>query len=229
MAKTILVCGYGPGISSAIAEKFGAEGYSVALASRNAERLSGGVRALKAKGIRAEAFPTDLADPNAARAVVGKVREALGPVTALAWTAYDTSAGDLLAADPAAIHRVLDVATTSLLATVSAALPDLKGQPDAAVLVINGGFGYAEPSVDATAVQFNSMGLALANAAKNKLVGMLAQKLKGDGIYVGQAMVLNMVKGTAWDQGNATLEASTVAAKLWEMSRARNELTAKIG
>jgi NADP-dependent 3-hydroxy acid dehydrogenase YdfG len=229
MAKTILVSGYGPGISSAIAEKFGAEGYAVALAARNAERLAAGVKALQAKGIKAAAFPTDLADPNAARALVGKVREALGPLTALAWTAYDTGAGDLLSAEPAAIRRVLDIATTSLLATVNAALPDLKGQPDAAVLVVNGGFGYADPSVDAAAVQFNSMGLAMANAAKNKLVGMLSLKLKGDGVYVGQAMVLGTIKGTAWDQGNATIDASTVAAKLWDLSRARTELTVKVG
>lgn len=229
MSKTILVSGYGPGISSAIADKFGAEGYAVALAARNTDRLSAGVKALQAKGIKAAAFPTDLADPNAVRALVGKVREGLGPLTALAWTAYDTGAGDLLTAEPAAIRRVLDIATTSLLAAVNAALPDLKGQPDAAVLVVNGGFGYADPSVDAVAVQYNSMGLAMANAAKNKLVGMLAQKLKGDGVYVGQAMVLGTVKGTAWDQGNATIAPSTVAAKLWDLSRARGELTVKIG
>jgi NADP-dependent 3-hydroxy acid dehydrogenase YdfG len=228
MAKTILVSGYGPGISSAIAEKFGAEGYSVALVARNAERLSAGVKALEAKGVRAAGFPADLADPEAVRAVVGKTREALGPLTALAWTAYDTGAGDLMAADPTAIHRVLDIATTSLLAAVHAALPDLKGQPDAAVLVVNGGLGYADPAVDAAAVRSNAMGLALANAAKTKLVGMLAQKLKSDGVFVGQAMVLGTIKGSAWDSGKATTEASTVAAKLWDLSRARNEVTVKI-
>lgn len=229
MAKTILVSGYGPGISSAVAEKFGAEGFSVALAARNAERLAAGVKALEAKGVRAAAFPTNLADPAAVRALVGKAHDALGPIAALAWTAYDTGAGDLFAADAAAIHAVLDIATTSLLAAVQAALPDLKTQPESAVLVVNGGFGYSEPGIDAMAVQYNSMGLALANAAKNKLVGMLAQKLKNDGVYVGQAMVLGTVKGTAWDSGNATLEASTIAAKMWEMSRARSELTVKIG
>lgn len=229
MAKTILVSGYGPGISSAIAERFGAEGFSVALAARNADRLSAGVKALKAKGIQAAAFPADLSDPDAVRAVVGKVREALGPLTALAWTAYDNGAGDLLAADAAAIHGVMDIATTSLLAAVRAALPDLKNQPGAAVLVVNGGFGYADPGVDAAAVQFNSMGLAMANAAKNKLVGMLAQKLKADGVFVGQAMVMGTVKGTAWDNGSATVDAATVAEKLWDLSRARNELTVKIG
>jgi NAD(P)-dependent dehydrogenase (short-subunit alcohol dehydrogenase family) len=31
MAKTILIVGYGPGISTAVAEKFGSAGFSVAL------------------------------------------------------------------------------------------------------------------------------------------------------------------------------------------------------
>ena len=59
--KTIVVAGYGPGISNAVAEKFGAEGYAVALAARNTERLQAGVTALEAKGVKAVALPTDLA------------------------------------------------------------------------------------------------------------------------------------------------------------------------
>jgi NAD(P)-dependent dehydrogenase (short-subunit alcohol dehydrogenase family) len=34
MGKTIVVVGYGPGISSGVAEKFGASGFSVALVAR---------------------------------------------------------------------------------------------------------------------------------------------------------------------------------------------------
>src|SRR5580704_14819473 len=120
MPKTILVCGYGPGISSAVAERFGTEGFSVALAARSADRLAAGVKALEAKGIRAAGFPTDLADPAAARALVGKVRETLGPITVLEWNAYSSGAGDLLAADLAAIRGTLDMAVTYLVMVVQA-------------------------------------------------------------------------------------------------------------
>jgi len=229
MAKTILVSGYGPGISTAVAERFGAEGFAVALAARNAERLAAGVKALEAKGIRAAAFPTDVSDPAAARALVGKVRATLGPLTAIEWTAYSGAAGDLLAAEVADVRAVLDVAVTSLLAVVREALPDLKAQKDAAVLVVNGGLGYFDPQVDAMAVQWGSMGLAVANSAKHKLVGLLSQKLKADGVYVGEAMVLGLVKGTAFDTGNATIDPKTVAAKLWDLYRARDQVTAEIG
>ena len=63
MAKTIVVVGFGPGISSAVAEKFGSSGFSVGLVARSEERLAAGVKALKAKGIEAAAFPADASDP----------------------------------------------------------------------------------------------------------------------------------------------------------------------
>jgi len=228
MSKTILVAGYGSGISTAVAEKFGAEGFQVALVARNADKLAAGVKALEAKKIKAAAFPADLSDAAAAAALVPKVRQALGPITVIEWTAYANDAGDLLAADDAAIQRVLAIATTSLLATVRAALPDMKGQADASVLVVNGGLGYFDPAVDEMAVNWGSMGLAVANSAKHKLVGLLSKKLKSDGVYVGEAMVLGTVKGTAWDQGQANVDAKTVANKLWDLHRARTEVTAEI-
>jgi NAD(P)-dependent dehydrogenase (short-subunit alcohol dehydrogenase family) len=228
MAKTIIVGGYGPGISAAVAEKFGAEGFSVALVARNAERLSAGVKALEARGVKAAAFPTDLGDPAAVRKLVESVRAALGPITVLQWNAYAGDAGDLLTADTAALHRVFDVAVSGLLAAIQEALPDLKKEKEPAILVTNGGFGLFDPQVEAFAVQVNAMGLSIANSAKHKLVGLLAEKLKPDGIYVGEVMVLGTVKGTAWDFGNATLEPAAIANKFWEIYRARTEVRAQI-
>jgi NAD(P)-dependent dehydrogenase (short-subunit alcohol dehydrogenase family) len=57
MMQTILVVGYGPGISAAVAEKFGAEGFSVALVARSGARLAAGVESLRKRGIIAAAFP----------------------------------------------------------------------------------------------------------------------------------------------------------------------------
>ncbi len=229
MSKTILIAGFGPGISTAVAEKFGGEGFQVALVARNADKLATGVKALEAKKIKAAAFPADLSDPAAIAGLVPKISAALGPIAVIEWTAYGNGAGDLLAADAQAIQRELAIATSSLLATVRAALPDLKAQKDGAVLVVNGGFGYFDTNIDAAAVQAGAMGLAMANAAKHKLVGMLSHRLKGDGVYVGEAMVLGTVKGTAWDQGQATIDPKAVAGKLWDLYRARGDVTAQIG
>jgi short-subunit dehydrogenase len=226
MAKTIIVCGYGVGISKAVAEKFASEGFSVALVARNAERLEAGKKELEAKGVKAAAIPADLGDAKAVADMVQKAR-ALGPIAAIHWNAYVAEAGNILEADTAAIHRVLDVAVVGLSAAVRAALPDLK-ETKGAVLVTNGGLGFFDPKVDAMAVQYGAMGLAIANSAKHKLVGLLAEKLRPEGVYVGEVMVTGAVKGTAFDQGNAKIDPKDVAAKFWELQAARKELSVNV-
>ncbi len=223
-----MVVGFGPGISTAVARKFGAEGFSVALVARNAERLAAGVAALTAEGITAAAFPADASDPDALRVALAKARAQFGPLTVLHWNAYGGSeAGDLLATDPTAVRGVFDVAVVGLLAAVQEALPDLRSAADGAVLVTNGAFGETTPEADEYAVQLNSMGVALANAAKYKLVGLLAQALKGDGVYVGEVMVAGTVQGTAWADASS-LDPAVIAAKFWELYQGRGAIRARI-
>jgi NADP-dependent 3-hydroxy acid dehydrogenase YdfG len=228
MSKTIVVVGFGPGISTAVADKFGAEGFSVALIARSDDRLAAGVRALRAKGISAVAIVADAADPAAIRAAFGKVRAELGPITVVHWNAYGgAEVGDLLAVDPAAVGGVFDVGIVGLLAAVQEALPDLKSTKEGAVLVTNGAFGDLSAAMDVLAVSLKSVGVAIANAAKNKLVGLLAERLKGEGVYVGQVMVAGVVKGTAW-AGDGGMEGSAVAGKFWDLYQARDEIRAVI-
>lgn len=228
MSKTILVGGFGPGISTAVAEKFGAEGFSVALVGRSQERLDAGVKTLEGKGIKAAAFAGDLGNPDDARAIVGRVREKLGPITVLQWSAYSGAAGDLTTASTADIHGALGIAVTGFLAAVQAALPDLRKEKDAAILVTNGGLGFFDTQVDAMAVQWGAMGLAVANAAKHKIVRLLSQKLAPENVYVGEVMVTGAVKGTAFDSGNATIEARTVGEKFWSLYASRKELSVRV-
>lgn len=229
MSKTIVVIGFGPGISTAVAERFGGEGFSVALVARNAARLAAGVGALKAKGVAAAAFPADAGDVAAIRAAIATARGAFGPISVLHWNAYGgAAAGDLLTADPAAVRDVFDVAVVGLLAAVQEALPDLKAAGDGAVLVTNGAFGELSPQTDAYAVRQSTMGLALANAAKQKLVGLLSERLKSEGVYVGEVMVAGMVKGTPSDRGGQTIDPSAIANQFWALYQARGEVRARI-
>ena len=227
MKKTLLVAGYGPGISAAVAERFGNSGFQVALVARNAERLAAGVKALEAKGITARSFTADLGDPSHVHAVVGQVRESLGPIDAIVWTAYGNGAGDALAASAAEVAAALEIATGSLLAAVKEALPDLR-KNKGAVLVTNGGFGLFDEKIDAVAAQ-GAMGLAMANSAKHKLVGMLAHKLRPDGIFVGEVMVLGTVRGTAFDSGGPSIDPARIADHFWERYSKRDATFSQIG
>jgi len=216
MQKTIVVCGHGTGISDAVANKFGGEGFQVALVARSADKLEKARDILQARDIKAAAFPTDLSDPNAAKGLVKRVTGQLGPVTAIHWNAYDNSVGDVMTADAGALRSVFDLSVTSLVLTLQEALADLRAAKGA-VLVTNGGLGLFDPKIDAMAVQWNSMGLAIANAAKHKLIGLLSEKLRADEITVGEVVVIGLVKGTVWDTGNANVDPRTVADMFWEI------------
>jgi NAD(P)-dependent dehydrogenase (short-subunit alcohol dehydrogenase family) len=229
MSKTIIVVGFGPGISTGVAETFGAKGFNVALVGRSKERLDAGVAALKAKGITAAAFVADAGDPTAIGKTVGEVRSSLGGIAAVQWNAYgDGRGGDLTAATAGEIGGIFDVAINGLLAAVQAALPDLKANKGA-VLITNGAFGDLDPQIDQYAVGSNNMGLALANTAKHKLVGLLSAKLKGDGIYVGEVTIAGSIKDTAWAVGNPNpIEQSRVGEAFFDLYDKRTETYARL-
>ena len=81
MSDTILICGVGPGISSAVARKFGQAGFSVALVARTESALEHAVAELAKDGIRAAAFAADVRNSNAIAGLVQRVRESFGQVT----------------------------------------------------------------------------------------------------------------------------------------------------
>lgn len=229
MSKTIIVAGYGVGISDGVARRFGKEGFKVALVARNAEKVTTAASALSKEKIEAKGFAVDLGDPAAVTKLIADVRSSLGPVTVLHWNAYTLGAGDLLTADPSELRKVFDVSVTGLVAAVQASLPDLKAQgKDAAVLVTGGGFAFYDPNIDTVATQYSAMGLAVSKAAQHKTVGLLHQKLKGDGIYVGEVVVTGSIQGTVFDQGNANLSGDQVAERFWQMYTQRHEATTNI-
>lgn len=223
MSKTILVTGYGSGISHAVAEKFGSQGFAVAIAARNAANLEDGVKKLAAKGINALAVPTDVSDLAAVRAAVKKTRAELGELTAIHWNAAGYGAGDLLTAPAEELRAGFDTGITGLVAAIQEALPDLKKAGNGAVLVTDGGFGVFDDGVDRACVEFKAMGLAIANSAKHKTVRLLNKRLATEGVFVGEVMVHGTVKGTSWDTGHATIEASAIAEQFWKLFTERKE------
>jgi NAD(P)-dependent dehydrogenase (short-subunit alcohol dehydrogenase family) len=80
--KTLLVAGAGQGLGRSVAKRFAREGYAVALAARNEERL-----ARLAGEIGASPFPADLADETEVGKLFRDVETRLGPVEAVAFVA----------------------------------------------------------------------------------------------------------------------------------------------
>ena len=224
MSKVIAIVGFGPGVSIAVAERFGAEGFSVALIARSPASLAAGVAALKAQGIAAAAFVADAGDAAALRRAIAKVHAELGSIDVLHWNVYGGQGlGDLLTVDPTSVHVSFDLAVAGLLTAVQAALPDLKAAKDGALLVTNGAYGEIGATFDAYALASKAEGVALGNAAKAKLVGLLAARLKGEGVYVGEVTIGGTV-GPA-----PMIPTQRVAETFWRLYADRDETRARVG
>lgn len=197
--------------------------------ARNAGKLTEAATRLQGQGYKVVPIPADLTKVESGREIVRKARAALGPITVLHWNASTAVAGDLVTAPAEELTAALTAGVVGLDAAIQEALPDMRKKPDPAVLVTNGGFGLFADAVDGIAVQSKSMCLAIANAAKHKLSRLLARRLESEGVFLAEVMVMGTVKGTAWDQGNATLEASAVADRFWTLYENRREHFANIG
>ncbi|KIZ00459.1 hypothetical protein MNEG_7506, partial [Monoraphidium neglectum] len=150
MAKTLIVAGFGPGISTSVARNFGSQGYSVALLSRTAAKLEAGVKDLEAQGIKAAAYPTDLTDAKAVAASIAKASAELGPVGALFWNPYGQPVSSL-EGEPEIFTANFLATVTGLVAAVQAAEADLE-QTGGAVLVTGGGLSLENDGSTGVAV-----------------------------------------------------------------------------
>src|SRR5258705_10239945 len=65
VSKTIAIVGAGPGVGLAVAERFGRDGFKVALISRNPDTLSQLEARLSAVDAEASSFPADVLDRTA--------------------------------------------------------------------------------------------------------------------------------------------------------------------
>jgi NAD(P)-dependent dehydrogenase (short-subunit alcohol dehydrogenase family) len=231
MSNVIIIVGFGPGVSTAVADKFGAEGFSIGLIARGEAHLTSGVEALKAKGVAAAAFAADAGDPVAIRGAIAEARAALGRIEVLLWNASSGHGlGDLLSVDPSSVKAVFDVAIAGLLAAVQEALPDLRTAGDGAILVTNGALGDLDPAVDRAAIAVSAEGIGIGNAAKAKLVGLLAARLQNEGVYVGEVTIAGVVKGTrAVIAGVPMIEGAAVAEAFWDLYRNRRDTRVRIG
>jgi NAD(P)-dependent dehydrogenase (short-subunit alcohol dehydrogenase family) len=219
----LIVFGYGPGISHATAERFGREGYSLALVGRNAGRLAEGASRLKASGLDARAYRSDAADLAMIRQTVTEIRNDLGPVSAVLWTAFRSGGvTDVLSTRPENIERVFDIGVAGLLACVQEVLDDLKSTPGAAILVANGAVGENTSPADGYAKLLGIDGVGLENAAKSKLVGILAERLREFDVYVGEVTIAGSVKGTATATPTA-IGASAIAETFWSLTQTRDK------
>jgi NAD(P)-dependent dehydrogenase (short-subunit alcohol dehydrogenase family) len=184
--------GFGAGNGLGIARAFGAEGFRLALISRNPAKQAESARALNEAGVTFQSFAADAADPESIRKTLSSVDEALGPTDVLIYNAFSPRFGRPTAMTPADMSADFAVSVVGAFSATLAVLPSMKARKSGTILFTGGGWALY-PSVDAASI-------SLTKAALRNLAYTLSDDLRSSGIRVGTLTIMGVVaQGTPFD------------------------------
>ena len=126
-----VVTGVGKGSGAAIARRFAARGYRVAMIARNAERLD----RLACEIEQTRAYPCDVADLDALQRTIAAIQLELGAVRCVVHNAVAHTFGTFLETDPAELERNFRVNTTALLYLARQVAPDMIAAKEGSIIV----------------------------------------------------------------------------------------------
>ena len=173
MTKPVaLITGVGDGTGAALARRFAAGGYRVAMLARNRDRLE----ALENEIADAKGYACDIGDLDTLMATVEAVRSEMGVPSVLVHNAVSATFETFLEADPRDLERNFRVNTTSLLYLARALAPAMVEAGHGAIVVT--GNTAAHRGITNTAV------FAPTKAAQRILAQSLARDLGPKGVHV---------------------------------------------
>lgn len=182
MNKSVcVVVGVGPGNGAAIADRFAANGYQVALCARDKERLNEIAASIQGSA----PFVYDVRDPQAAPGVFARIRQQLGPIDVLVYNAGAGAFANIDDATPEDFQAAWEVNCRGLFLAVKEVLPDMRAAGGGNVIVIG-----ATASVRGGA---NFAPFASAKAGQRGLVQSLARHLWPEKIHVAYVILDGVV------------------------------------
>ncbi len=187
MSKTIAILGAGPGVGYAVAERFGREGYSVALLSRNAQRSEELVGRLQKSGIDAAAIAADVLDRPALEAALGAVVSRFGPIDVLEYSPTPSPQSMRMPRDIDVANEQLhlDLQVLGPIAAVRAVLPAMLDRGAGSILFTTAASAQHPAAMTAS---FGVAAGGLLNYAR-----LLAGDLREDGIRTGIVSIAALV------------------------------------
>ncbi|OBY29314.1 hypothetical protein ACT18_23730 [Mycolicibacter kumamotonensis] len=212
-----MVVGAGPGLGYSVAERFGREGFRVALVSRGAMHLDALVTRLADRGIEAAGFTADVADRESLRAAITAAKASFGTVDVLEYSpAPDHHAVlDALSITPENARHHVDRTLIGAVTAAREVLPNMLERGDGAILFTTGA------SAAVPLPSHASVGLGM--SALRNYANVLHAALQGTGVYAGTLMVATRIeKGTEGDP-------DVLADIYWSMYTDRDRFETVVG
>ena len=204
--SVIAIIGAGPGLGAAVARRFGREGFSVALISRDQSKLDAMAVELLTDGVTAVGFAADVRVPAELEDALARAVAHLGPVTVLQYSPLPSRdyLKPVLDMTPELALEALQFSALGLIHAVRVVLPAMRETGDGSVILINGG-----SSVKARA---GFAGTSIAFPAASAYGEMLHDALEGEGIRVTQLVIPGSIPQLQLPNG-----IDDVADRIWQL------------
>jgi NAD(P)-dependent dehydrogenase (short-subunit alcohol dehydrogenase family) len=206
-----LISGVGPGTGSALARRFAAGGYRLALLARNEARLA----ALEKELPHARAYACDVSDPAQVEQTASAVERDLGQPSVVIYNAVGGGLGTFLDIDPSLLNRNFQVNVMGLLYLARRFAPAM----------IRGGKGAIVATGNTSALRGKASfaGFAPTKAAQRILAESMARELGPKGVHVAYVLI-DAVIDLAWTRerfkgkpDDFFIKPQTIADEIWHV------------
>ncbi|MCW6003434.1 SDR family NAD(P)-dependent oxidoreductase [Micromonospora sp. CPCC 205371] len=215
---TIAIVGAGPGLGLSIGKVFGRNGFSVALVSRNQEKLDRLAADLAGAGIDAAGFAADVMDRSSLAAAFDRIKDRFGDIDVLEYSPAPhnpvpgiTMAGPLEATADS-LQPQLDYYLYGGITAAQQVLPGMIERGSGTLLYTTGG-----SSVDPLAAPPEFATVAIGSAALRAWVLKLHQATTGTGVYAAHVPLFVWI-GT----GGPETQADAIAGHYWDIYTKRD-------
>jgi NADP-dependent 3-hydroxy acid dehydrogenase YdfG len=140
--KVVVITGASSGLGEATARHLAAQGATIVLGARRADRIEALAQELTAAGHRAKAVPTDVTDRDQVKHLVDTVVEEFGRVDVMLNNAGLMPLAPLERLKVDEWDRMIDVNIKGVLYGVAAALPHMKGQRSGHIINVSSVYGH---------------------------------------------------------------------------------------
>ncbi|NJR21399.1 MAG: SDR family oxidoreductase [Richelia sp. CSU_2_1] len=136
-AKQALITGASSGIGKATALAFAKAGINLGLVSRGSEKLAAVAAAARELGVKAEAYPLDLAKIDRVQSDISAIAAQFGEVDILVNSAGMGYTGSLTETSLADWQRVLDLNLTSVWQCIQGVLPSMRDRGSGIIINVS--------------------------------------------------------------------------------------------
>jgi NADP-dependent 3-hydroxy acid dehydrogenase YdfG len=208
-----VISGVGPGTGTALARRFTAGGYRVAMLARTASRLA----ALEQELPGAKAYACDVADPAQVEAAIAAIERDLGAPEVLIHNAVGGAFGTFLEIDPQVLNRNFQVNAMGLLYLARRVAPAMTTAGKGSIVVTG--------NTSALRGKPAFAGFAPTKAAQRILAEAMARDLGPKGVHVAY-LVIDAVIDVPWTRerfkdrpNDFFIKPAAIADEVWHVTQ----------